>query len=257
MKRLLCAGSGDIYQICPVFRREESGRLHNPEFQLLEWYRCGFDHHRLMQEVERLVTRCWQTLNTTVSCPGFTKTSYYEAVRAATGIARHELSPESVSRFLQSRKIDCPLQHQGESADGLDTWLDFLMSVVIAPQFEQNGFTFLTDYPPSQAALSRIVETDSGQVATRFELFYGACELANGFHELTDAEEQRSRFEADLLVRHQQGQSVVQLDHRLLEALEDGLPDCAGVAIGIDRLLMVLTGSASIDQVVCFPADRA
>lgn len=257
MKRLLCAGSGDIYQICPVFRREESGRLHNPEFQLLEWYRCEFDHHRLMQEVERLVTRCWQTLNPSVACPGFSRVSYFDAVRAETGIERDQLSAESISRYLQSQKIDCPLQDNGESADSLDTWLDFLVSVVIAPQFERNSFTFLMDYPPSQAALSRIVESDSGEVAARFELFYGANELANGFHELADAREQRSRFETDLAVRHQQGLPVVPLDERLLEALAQGLPDCAGVAVGVDRLLMVLTGSEAIDRVVSFPVERA
>jgi len=256
MKRLLCAGSGDIYQICTVFRREESGRL-NPEFQLLEWYRCGFDHHRLIQEVEQVVRGCWQALNVATPCPGFNTLRYYDAVQSATGIERSALSAAGISQFLESRHIDCPLQVEGEAADSLDTWLDFLMSVVVAPAFDENSFTFLVDYPPSQAALSRIVDAEDGAVAARFELFFGANELANGFHELADADEQRRRFENDRAERARLGLPLVPLDEHLLNALAHGLPDCAGVAMGIDRLLMVLGDAARIDDVVNFPADRA
>ena len=260
MKRLLCAGSGDIYQICSVFRREEGGRLHNPEFQLLEWYRCGFDHQQLMQDVENFICTCWQAL-TERPCPAFTSISYYAAVESATGIERHGLSPSSLQQFFQEKGIDCPLKTSGTEADSLDIWLDFLMSMVVAPGFDNlpggPGFVFLYDYPASQAALARLLPDSGETLAARFELFYGSTELANGFHELADADEQRKRFEHDLLVRRQAGLEIVPMDEGLLNALASGLPDCAGVAIGLDRLLMTLTAADSIEEVMAFPDDRA
>lgn len=266
MKRLLCAGAGDIYQICSVFRREEAGRLHNPEFQLLEWYRCGFDHRRLMQDVENFVRHCCTALypdedgqaGRSVNLrPVFQKVRYYDAVEAATGLSRQQLNPVSLENFFARQRIDCPLRSNGPEADALDTWLDFLMSVVVAPGFDVSGFTFVYDYPASQAALARLLPQDNGFVAARFELFYGEIELANGFHELADTSEQRTRFETDLSLRQQQGLAAVPMDIELLDALAHGLPDCAGVAIGLDRLLMMLTGARHIDDVMAFPDDRA
>lgn len=261
MKRLLCAGSGDIYQICSVFRREEAGRLHNPEFQLLEWYRCGFDHCRLMQDVEDFVRHCiaaLQQLNPTLREETvFHKIGYYDAVEAATGLSPQQLSPASLQSYFVKQGMDCPLRADEPHADSLDTWLDFLMSMVIAPGFDKTGFTFVYDYPASQAALARLMTVDGINVAARFELFYGEIELANGFHELADALEQRARFESDLSQRQVQGLSDVPMDTALLDALANGLPDCAGVAIGLDRLLMMLTEAERIQDVIAFPEGRA
>lgn len=265
MKRLLCAGAGDIYQICSVFRREEGGRIHNPEFQLLEWYRSDFDHHQLMHDVEALVQACWQALPCQVdSCPDFARVSYYEAVHAATGLHREQLTPENLQTCIQQQGIDCPLQTEGPLADSLDTWLDFLMSMVVAPGFDNQenqpggpNFIFLYDYPASQASLARLLPESGNTLAARFELFYGSKELANGFYELENAAEQRKRFEQDIELRRQQGLASVPMDEELLNALNHGLPDCAGVAMGLDRLLMVLSGAETIDSVMAFPDDRA
>ncbi|MET0105507.1 MAG: EF-P lysine aminoacylase EpmA [Sedimenticola sp.] len=247
MKRLLAAGSGPIYQVCKVFRDGESGRLHNPEFTLLEWYRPGFDHHRLMDEVERLVLSLFD------EPLSVERMSYGEVFQKYLSIEPHHTTAETLQRAA--------LQQQVPGADSLelpdrDAWLDLLMSHCIEPQLGQGGLCFIYDYPASQASLSRI-RNDDPPVAERFELYMDGLELANGFNELLDVTEQRKRFEQDLEKRADNGKPPVPMDEHLLTALEQGLPSCAGVALGIDRLLMRVTGATHIDQVLAFPIDRA
>jgi lysyl-tRNA synthetase class 2 len=247
MKRLLAAGSGPIYQICKVFRNGESGRLHNPEFTLLEWYRPGFDHQRLMGEVASLV-------NGLLPEPlAVERISYCDA------FLRHlDLDPHTCSvAELRSKAVECGVSG-AESMDltERDGWLDLLLTHRIEPHLGRGRLSFLYDYPASQAALARVRDQDP-PVAERFELYMEGVELANGFHELGDAAEQRRRFEHDLQQRQRDGLEPVPVDERFLAALESGLPDCAGVALGIDRLLMRLAGRDHINEVLAFPLARS
>lgn len=246
MKRLLAAGSGSIYQLCRVFRNGELGSRHNPEFTLLEWYRPGYDHHGLMHEVAALI----QTL---ADRPVPVESLSYRAVfERHLGIEPHCASVEQ----LQA----CAIEHRIAGAKELaladrDGWLDLLLSHLIEPHLGDGGMTFLYDYPATQAALARVREGDP-PVAERFELYLSGTEIANGFHELLDAEEQRRRFLDDNRRREARGQPSVAPDEYLLAALEAGLPACAGVALGIDRLLMVLRGGRHIGETMAFDADR-
>ena len=249
MKRLLAAGSGPIYQIARVFRQGERGRLHNPEFTLLEWYRPGFDHHALMEEVELLVRKLFD------GCCSLAETeylSYGEAFERYAGVDPHH---DDIETLRQSTK-----RYGIEGVTGLDpnrdTWLDLLLIHKVEPELGQGRLTFLYDYPVSQASLARIRE-GVPPVAERFELYYQGVELANGFHELGDAAEQRRRFERELSDREAAGEAVHPMDKRLLAALQHGIPDCAGVALGVDRLLMFLCRAERIDEVIAFPIERA
>ncbi|MEO7773405.1 MAG: EF-P lysine aminoacylase EpmA [Steroidobacteraceae bacterium] len=245
MKRLLAAGSGDIFQICPVFRGAERSRLHNPEFTLIEWYRLGYNLERLMRETAQLVQ---ELLGTT----GVEFLSYEDAF----------------TRELQCDPLGAPDAQLGAlaRAAGLDLGsatrcsrdelLDFLIASVIGPRLGHGALTCLHRYPASQASLAQLDPQDS-RVALRFELYARGVELANGFVELADAHEQAARFSADLALRAQRGLPVTPLDQRLIAALGAGLPECAGVALGFDRLLMLATGAASIDAVLAFPSERA
>ncbi len=246
MKRLLAAGSGDIYQIARVFRAGEAGRYHNPEFTLLEWYRTGFDARRLMDEVESLV----RTLAGATDPGAGMRLSYAEAFRRHAGLDPMCADEEELA--------DCAADHDIDLTGVLDRdgWLDLLMSEVVAPAFPAGRLTFVHDYPASQAALARLRPRDP-TVAERFELYWGSLELANGFHELVDAREQARRFEQDLASRKARGLVPMPVDVRLLAALESGLPDCSGVALGVDRLLMCLTGRTHIREVLAFPWERA
>ena len=246
MKRLLAAGSGPIYQICKVFRDGEAGRYHNPEFTLLEWYRPGYDLHQLMDEVSELVQF---VLGKPVTCH---RLSYSELFLNHLGFDPHGVSAEK----LRDYAIDLRVAGAGQMriADS-DSWLDLLLTHCIEPQMGA-GMLLVYDYPASQASLARI---RSGRIplAERFELYLNGVELANGFHELADAEEQRRRFHKDLEKRARENRLAPPLDERFLAALEAGLPDCSGVALGIDRLLMCIAGADHIEQVLSFPIDRA
>ncbi len=246
MKRLLAAGSGPIYQICKVFRDNELGRLHNPEFTLLEWYRPGFDHHRLMREVADLVNSSLPSERRVESM------SYREAFQGILGIDPHRASCRELRQYAEDmavpRAVDLQLDRDG--------WLDLLLTHLIEPHLGQGILTFIYDYPASQAALARIRSGDT-PVAERFELYMDGVELANGFRELADAEEQGRRFDAGNERRREQGKEPLPVDRYLLDALRNGLPDCSGVALGIDRLLMLVTGASRLDQVLAFPLDRA
>jgi len=238
MKRLLAAGSGSIYQICHAFREGEKGRRHNPEFTLLEWYRIGFDYEQLMDEIECLID----------NLSG--KSNQYQRISYRQLVLEHiSVDIDKVELLELQKKIDSLVPGTRSIELGFDQCLDILISLVIAP--EMKGYVFIYDYPVSQAALAR-VKTINPAVAERFELFYDGLELANGFSELCDSSQQRQRFEGDNNRRLVAGVEPYPIDELLLSALNSGLPECAGVAIGLDRLLMVLLDKESIDQVLSF-----
>lgn len=254
MKRLLAAGSGAIYQLCKVFRQGEAGRRHQPEFTLLEWYRPGMDHFELMGEVEVLVR---DLLPERVLGPAV-QFSYAEAFHRYVGIDPHTATPGTLAACARGHGLSIGATDRDDGEDwDRDTWLELLQSVVLEPSLPVDQLVFIHAFPASQAALARLVPGEP-RVAARFELYLNGMELANGFHELGDSAEQRWRFEVDQQRREAAGQSVPPLDEALLSALaEGGLPDCAGVALGVDRLLMLAVGAASIEEVVAFPFARA
>ena len=249
MKRLLAAGSGSIYQICKVFRDGESGARHNPEFTLLEWYRTGFDHLDLMDEVERLVT---DVLADIMPVDAVQHWRYRDLFVEIAGIDPFTATAAELGILLQS---SYDVTAVGLAVDDKDVWLDLLMTHVIEPRLG-SGLMFIRDYPASQAALARL-RPGSPLVAARFEVYLNGIELANGFHELADAQEQRQRFEVELDRRHDNGDEAVSMDENLLSALHAGLPNCAGVALGLDRLLMLASGSKCVQDVMAFPFDTA
>ena len=250
MKRLLAAGAGSIYQICKVFRDGEAGRLHNPEFTMLEWYRVGFDHFALMDEAAALIAEALVG-GRALGAPE--KLTYREAFERHCGLDPHTADSVALAAVVQAKAIAV----RGDPArEAADTLRDLLLTHVIEPQLGRGRVTLLYDYPASQAALARIRPGDP-PVAERFEVYLEGIELANGFHELNDATEQRARFERDLAQRKERGLPAVPMDERLLEALAHGLPDCAGVALGFDRLVMIAAGVASIQEVLPFPIERA
>ncbi|MET4000943.1 EF-P lysine aminoacylase EpmA [Marinobacterium sp. MBR-109] len=243
MKRLLAAGSGDIYSMAKVFRNGESGRRHNPEFTMLEWYRLGLDDRRLMAEVDALLRSVMPDLEVSYL-------SYAQLFESELGLDPHTASLEQLQRVCREH-VDAPFED-----DDRDTWLNLLMSHVLEPRLQ--GAVFIHSYPPSMAALARVREDEQGRpVAARFELFVNGIELANGYHELTDAAEQSRRLQADQQQRAALGLPQRPLDQRLVQALEAGLPDCAGVALGVDRLVMLALGADGLDQVVSFMHERA
>lgn len=249
MKRLLAAGSGPIYQVCKAFRQGEQGGIHNPEFTLLEWYRPGFDYHQLMDDVVALITvladghRVFETEE---------RLSYSECFQHYLGLNPHEADVDHLKACAEEQGLGT---NTGLSETDFDGWLDLLMSHCIQPHLGLNRPCFVYDYPASQAALAKI-RPDTPPVAERFELFIDGVELANGFHELQDADEQRARFERELRRRREAGLEPVEIDEYLLDALVAGLPDCAGVALGLDRLLLVLTGASRLEDTLSFPFDR-
>ena len=245
MKRLLAAGSGPIYQVCRAFRDAESGRLHNPEFTLLEWYRPGFDHHALMDELDTLMDRVLGSAGTT------RRLTYRDAFVEHGGLDVFEASTPA----LLARAEDSGLTLSGDSPAERDMLLDFLFSHTVQPAL-RDGRVYVYDFPASQAALARVRATQP-PVAERFELFLNGIEIANGYHELADADEQRRRFAADGAARKRLGLAQMPVDERLLAALAHGLPDCAGVAVGLERLFMIAAGESSIDAMMAFPVARA
>lgn len=239
MKRLLADHGEPIFQVAKAFRDGEAGARHNPEFTLLEWYRPGFDMHQLMDEVAQLVTACLGDVPVT-------KRSYRQLFLDELAIDPFAASDEDLARRARDH-IDI-----GDIEGDRDLWLDLLMSHVIEPRLAGRGLYFVHDYPASQAALSRIVEQDGVLVGQRFELYVHGVELANGYRELTDPEEQRRRFEADNEKRRTNGQPQRPIDEHLLAAMTYGLPECSGVALGVDRLLMLALGKNDIREVVSF-----
>jgi elongation factor P--(R)-beta-lysine ligase len=241
-KRLLAAGIGDCYELGRVFRDGEAGRRHNPEFTMLEWYRVGWDHLRLIDETVELVRAALQLTGAHADVRQFT----YRELFVETLV----LDPFAASS-AELRRAAAGLNVAGEGL-ARDDWLDLLLTHRIQPGFPANRITVVRDYPPAQCALAKI-RADDPPVAERFEIYLGTHELANGYHELTDAREQRARFERDNARRRERGLPELPIDARLLTALERGLPDCAGVALGIERLLMAMTGNDDIATVLAFP----
>lgn len=245
MKRLLAAGSGPIYQVCKAFRDGEAGRLHNPEFSILEWYRPGLDAVRMMDEVAAV-------LRLALADPGLPveRRPYAELFAAGLGVDIFAATDEDLRALALRRHV---LGAEGMALDR-DGWLDLLFSHLVQPDLGREGLCFVTDYPASQASLARL--NPDGRTAARFEGFLRGVELANGFWELNVAEEQAARFEADNCRRRARGQPGIRVDRRLLAALEHGLPDCAGVAVGLDRVLMLRLGIDDIDGVQSFSLQR-
>lgn len=244
MKRLVAAGSGPIYQIAKAFRNGESGGRHNPEFTLLEWYRPGLDYHGLMAEVDALLQRLLGT-------PTAERRSYAAAFQYAVQLDPHA-APLDALRGCAAAHLHAPT----DLGEDRDDWLSLLWTHLVEPQLGASGHpVFIYDYPATQGMLARI-RPGTPPVAERFELYINGIELANGFQELQDADEQRARFERDLRRRAALGMPAMPVDERLLTALPH-LPSCSGVALGIDRLLMVQSGARELAQVLSFALERA
>lgn len=245
MKRLLAAGVGDCYELGRVFRNGESGRRHNPEFTMLEWYRVGWDHRRLMVETCELVRAALQLVGRSASV---VERTYRELFVDELGVDPFTAGIEALQVPLAEFRIDA-------TGLGRDDWLDLLITHRIQPAFPHDRITLIHDFPATQCALAKIRDGDL-PVAERFELYLGSHELANGYHELTDATEQCARFERDNARRRERGQHEMPIDGRLLAALPD-MPACAGVALGVERLLMSLAGTDDIRGVLAFPFASA
>lgn len=249
MKRLLCANllqeCGGIYQICKAFRNEEQGRFHNPEFTMLEWYRTGFDHWQLMDEMEALVS---DLLNT----EKFERLSYQYAFRQYLDFDPINGSDADLYQVCREHGFADFVN----SDNVRDTLLQLLFSHRIEPRIGQYVPCFIYHFPASQAALAQI-SPENEKVAERFELYFKGIELANGFHELKSPLEQAKRFDSDNQNRKELGIKQAKIDDKFLAALAQGLPNCAGVAMGLDRLLMLITGIENIDEVLSFSVSRA
>ncbi|MDD2222447.1 MAG: EF-P lysine aminoacylase EpmA [Pseudomonas sp.] len=242
MKRLLCAGYGDIYQICKVFRKGEAGKRHNPEFTMLEWYRVGWTHRQLMDEVAELLQLLLAARFSDLTCLHL---SYAQALAQYAQLNVHHCSDHDIAqRGQQLANADLALDRDG--------WLDVIMSHQVEPALPHNTLVFIDQFPASQAALAQLANNEQGVlIAQRFEVFFNGMELANGYQELTDAKQQLQRFQHEL-----QGTERLH-DANLIAALEQGLPECAGVALGLDRVLLQLLDATHIAQVLSFAWPRA
>ena len=246
LKRMLAAGYGDIFELGRVFRANESGRHHNPEFTLLEWYRTDYSYQRLMDEVANLVVHCgagkfhaWPQQ----------KLSYRQLFQRYVDIDPFTADAQALAAVGGKNGFrDMTLDRR--------QWLDLIISLVIQPALPEQHLTFVYDFPADQAALARI-RPGTPPLAERFELYLGRTELANGYQELTDATEQKRRFNAENSERKQRDLTPCEVDNHLIAALEHGLPECAGVALGVDRLLMAMSGAETISEVTAFPFSRA
>ncbi|MDY6841959.1 MAG: EF-P lysine aminoacylase EpmA [Pseudomonadota bacterium] len=245
MKRLLAAGCGSIYQVSRVFRNGERGRRHNPEFSMLEWYRTGFDDVALMEEVSDLVCG-W------LGCQRPDIIQYRDALERWA-----DIDPFAVTDRQLMRRCEPWLEPEQLADLGRDGCLDLLMSFAVEPNLGWDKPVFITGYPASQASLARVSRSGGHETAHRFELYIDGLELCNGYWELTDPKEQRLRFEADNQLRRRSGKPEMALDEAFLAALEQGLPECSGVALGLDRLLMLKLGAQDISEVLAFPFERA
>ena len=245
MKRLLAGGYPDIYAICRVFRGGEAGRLHQPEFTMVEWYRHGFGLREMIDETIAFVAE-------TLKRPELLGAVSFEYQAAFRRFANIDPFAASIAELADAAVADASLRE--DLGDDHDAWLDLLLCTQVAPCFPGDRLTVLRHFPASQAALARGCPADD-RVADRFELFYGAIELANGFVELCDPDEQRRRMQADLARRRASSRRKVPLDEPLLAALESGMPECAGVAAGFERLLMLGTGATDIRDVMTFAFD--
>ncbi len=254
MKRLLASGSGDIYQMSKVFRAEEKGRWHNPEFTMLEWYRLGMSYTQLYAECVDLIK--------TVSSP-YTEIanthyrSYASLFINSCGIDPHSCEQAELIECIYAHNIDVSFDLAAASRD---VCLFIILTHIIEPEFEAQCLTVVYDYPLSQSALAKIsmrsIDNDQYAVAERFEVYWGSVELANGFQELTNSEEQLERFEKDLLVRKERGQIMLPIDNHLIDCLASGMPECSGLALGVDRLVALVLGLDNISDVINFDFEN-
>lgn len=239
-KRLLAAGFGDLYEIGPVFRAGERGRLNQVEFTMLEWYRVDWSWRQLAEEVIELIRACVAPDRGDIDVH---YTRWRECFRDRLDLDPLNATNEEIAAAASDAPADC----------SRDMLLDYLFATRIQPELAPESITVVFDYPASQAALARL-KPDDERVAERFEVFYGSVELANGYRELTDPERQHQRFKADNCLRAALGRPLMPVDTQLLAALEHGLPECSGVALGVDRLVMLALGCDDIRQVMAFPA---
>jgi lysyl-tRNA synthetase class 2 len=246
LKRLLAEGLGDCYELGRVFRDGEAGGRHNPEFTMLEWYRVGRDHRWVARETVEVVRAALALVNREVEVVDL---AYRDLFRTRLGIDPFEADDDALRNALGDVVID-------PEGLGRDDWLDLLVTHRLQPAFDPGTAYIVHDYPASQCALARI-RPGEPPVAERFEVFLGPLELANGYHELRDANEQRARFERDHAVRASRGHALPPVDEALLSALQRGLPDCAGVALGVDRLMMAMVGTERIADVLAYDFARA
>jgi len=248
MKRLLAAGSGSIFQICKAFRNGEVGRFHNPEFSILEWYRLDFSLEQLMDEVAELIL---ELLGTSVM--GVHKISYTEIFEQLTGLnplvfCQKKYADYAVTNGIKDAILLCEDDHS--------MWLDFIFSFKVQPYLDDDPLCMVYGYPAIQSSLARIND-DNPAIADRFEVFVKGIEIGNGFFELSNANEQEKRFDQENEVRRSKQLMQVDKDEKFLDALRSGLPDCSGIALGLDRLLMVIEDTESLNDVIAFPFDRA
>ena len=258
MKRLLVQGAEAIFQITRAFRRGERGTLHNPEFTMLEWYRVGDSHHDQMQFVEQLVRHIYQSAAGLVEVPArgetpFEKLSYDEAFQRHTGRRISGLETAELQALAREKNVTAP---KSLADDDRDSWLNVLLSELVEPSLGLTTPTFVYDYPASQCALARIRE-DNPPVAERFELYDQGTELCNGYHELTDADEFTRRTLAENELRRAASHKTLPGAAQLEAAMRVGLPECSGVALGLDRLIMLALGKSRVDDVIAFPFDKA
>jgi len=250
MKRLLAAGSGSIYQIAKAFRNGESGRFHNPEFTLLEWYRVGFTLPQLMDEIAELMAVLFSghgALNP------IQRISYQDLFQRYTGLDPLEFSYPDYCAFARDNQAP---EAEGICGHDHGLWLDFIFSHNVQPHLGENAVCMVYGYPACQSSLARINDRNP-QITDRVEVFIKGIELGNGYYELTDSKEQDMRFDAEQVVRQERKRPISAKDEHLIAALEAGLPECSGMAIGLDRLLMLLTNSSTINDVLGFPISRA
>jgi len=257
MKRLLAEWVQPIFQVCKAFRDDELGPNHNPEFTLLEWYRPDYNCNDLMGELTELVTcLCLLSSKPELKAAKFERWSYQQAFENHAGINPHSTTPVECYECTRDHGIEVP---QGlDMACDVNDWLDWLLTQQVLPAFKKDCFTFLFDYPVAQCALAKITKNEQNvPVASRFELFFGEIELANGFHELTDGNEQLRRFKLENIERKRAGKQCASIDENFIAALRSGIPACAGVAVGLDRFLMVIANALCIEQVISYPWGKA
>lgn len=250
MKRLLASGSGSIYQICKAFRNGEAGRFHNPEFTLLEWYREGFNLNQLMQEIIDLMIYLFKPYKT---LDKITRISYQEVFARYTGLdalnfSRQKYVACAEYNNLPEAELICQQDHS--------LWLDFLFTHLVQPQFSKHELLLVYGYPACQSSLARI-NKDNSLITDRVEMFINSVELGNGYYELLDSVELERRFDSEIKYRQTHNLPSVVKDQRLLSAMKHGLPDCSGMAIGLDRVIMLLAECSSIEDVLSFPITRA
>ncbi len=262
MKRLLASGADRIYQICKAFRKEEQGTLHNPEFTMLEWYACGQTEQQQIDFTEKLIQHLYAQAKKKLPA-SLLRLTYEEAFRETLGVSIFDLDTNQLQELARSHEINfpeagCTKTNETELSQRCerDLLLNLLLTEKVEPFLKKQQAVFLHNYPASQAALATIPESDS-RIAQRFELYLEGIEICNGYNELTDANELEKRCHEQNRLRQANGLQTVPQPKRFIAAMKNGLPPCSGVALGIDRLVMLLLGCQSIKQVLAFPHEQA